>query len=235
MPRKVIVILTGMTVRATPSLICYTWRAVRTDIFWGRRPPPERPLQVEQVIFHPRQVFLQSLLAEAELERWREPAAPPGREAALELALLPLMRHTLEMRPLLEAALPVTERLEPDLRGPTRAAMLCLGYGELHSPTDRAWAREELLHMPVVGQELFEDLIRDGLERGLEKGRAEGELRRAQQVVLEAFAARFEDPPAALRDAVAQTGDLEQLSRWHREVVRAASSAAALAAVLPRP
>ena len=93
--------------------------------------------------------------------------------------------------------------------------------------------------MPVVGQELFEDLIRDGLERGLEqgleKGRAEGELHRARQAVLEAFSARFEDPPAALRDAVAQTEDLEQFSRWLREVVRAPSAPAALAAVLATP
>ena len=199
-------------------------RAVQTVIFWGRRPPPERPLRVQQVTFHPRQVFLQALLAETELERWRDRAAPLGREAALELAMLPLMCHTLEMRPLLEAALPVTERLEPDLRGPARAAMLCLGYGELHAPADRAWAREELLHMPVVGQELFEDLIRDG------------ELHRARAWLLEAFAARFEDPPpVALREAVAKADDLEQLSRWLREVVRAPSAAAALAAVLATP
>lgn len=93
--------------------------------------------------------------------------------------------------------------------------------------------------MPVVGQELFEDLIRDGLEQGLERGREqgrhEGELHQARLWLLEAFAARFEDPPAALREAVSKTSDLEQLSLWHREVVRAPSAAAALAAVLAAP
>ena len=95
---------------------------------------------------------------------------------AFELAMLPLMRHTLGMRALLEKALPVVERLDADLREPTRAAMLCLGYGELSSSADREWARRELLNMPVVGQELFEDLVRDGEEKGLERGRHEGEL-----------------------------------------------------------
>ena len=214
-------------------------RVVETVIFWGHRLPPEEPLHLPQVTFHPRQVFLQALLAETELARGRrraEAGAPLDREAALELVMLPLMRHTLGMRNLLEAALPVTERLEPDLRAPTRAAMLCLGYGELQSPTDRAWAREELLNVPVVGQELFEDLVRDGLEkgleRGLEQGRHEGELHQAQKAVLEAFTARFEDLPAAVREAVAKTSDMELLSQWHRAVVRAPDAAAAAAAVL---
>lgn len=139
--------------------------------------------------------------------------------------MLPLMHHTLGMCPLLEAALPVAEGLEPDLRTPTRAAMLCLGYGELRSPTDQAWARGELLNMPVVGQELFEDLIRDG--------ELAGALQQARAWLLEAFAARFEeDPPPAVRDAVAATSDLERLSLWHRAVVRAADAPAAAAAVL---
>ena len=206
-------------------------RAVHSVIFWGRRLPPSRPLRVQQVTFQPHQVFLQALLAEAELERWRQRAlqGPPlGREAALELAMLPLMHHTLGMRPLLEAALPVAEGLEPDLRAPTRAAMLCLGYGELQSPTDRLWARGELLNMPVVGQELFEDLVRDGEQ----KGELAGALRQAREAVVEAFAARFDAVPTAVREAVAQASDLKRLSQWHRGVVRAQDAAAAEAAVL---
>ena len=166
--------------------------------------------------------------------------------------MLPLMRHTLGMRALLEKALPVVERLDADLREPTRAAMLCLGYGELSSSADREWARRELLNMPVVGQELFEDLVRDGeekglekglerglergleqgLEQGLERGRHEGEVRQAQKSVLEAFAARFDAVPVAVRDAVAQASDLERLSQWLRVVVRAQDAAGAAAAVL---
>ena len=197
-----------------------------TVIFWGRRRGPERAFRLGQVTFQPRQVFLQDLFAEAELARWslRAKQGPLGREAALELAMLPLMRHTLGMRALLEAALPVAERLEADLRAPTRAAMLCLGYGELQTPTDRAWARGELLNMPVVGQELFEDLVRDG-ERA-------GAVHQAQKAVLEAFAARFDAVPTAVRDAVAQASDPERLSQWLRGVVRAQDAAGAAAAVL---
>ena len=200
----------------------YPGRTVATVIFWGRRRGPERAFRLGQVTFQPRQVFLQDLFAEAELARWslRAKQGPLGREAALELAMLPLMRHTLGMRALLEAALPVAERLEADLRAPTRAAMLCLGYGELQTPTDRAWARGELLNMPVVGQELFEDLVRDG------------EVHQAQKAVLEAFAARFDAVPTAVRDAVAQASDPERLSQWHRAVVRAQDAAGAAAAVL---
>ena len=237
----------------------YPGRVVETVIFWGHRPPSEEPLRLARVIFHPRQVFLQALLAETELGRWRrraEEGPPLGRAAALELVLLPLMRHTLGMRKLLEAALPVTEWLEPDLRAPTRAAMLCLGYGEMQSPTDRAWARLEVLNVPVVGQELFEDLVRDGLEKGLEeglekgrvkgleegleeglekgleKGRHDGEVRQAQKAVLEAFTARFDDPPATLREAVTKTDDLTLLTQWLRAVVRAPDATSAEAAVV---
>jgi len=127
------------------------------------------------------------------------------------------------MRNLLEAALPVTEQLELDLRAPTRAAMLCLGYSEL-APAGRAWAREELLSVPVVGQELFEDLVRDG--------RHEGELHQAQKSVLEAFTARFDATPAAVREAVGKASDLELLSQWLRAVVRAPDATTAAAAVL---
>ena len=80
------------------------------------------------------------------------------------------------------------------------------------------------MDVPVMGQELFEDLIRDG-ER-------QGELRQARAWLLEAFSARFEDPPSAVREAVGTTGDVEQLSRWHRAVVRAPDAATATAAIL---
>ena len=195
-------------------------------------------MRLQQVTFQPRQVFLQDLRAEAELARWRQRAkeGPLGRDAAMVLAMLPLMWHTLDMRILLEEALPIAERLDVDLRAPTRAAMLCLGYGELPSPTDRMWARGELLNMPVVGQELFEDLVRDGEQKGRQEGRQEGELagalRQAQEAVLEAFAARFDAVPTAVREAVAQASDLERLSQWLRAVVRAQDAAAAAAAVL---
>ncbi len=197
-------------------------RRVATVIYWGHRLPPARPLVLQQVTFHPRQVFLRDLLGEDELARWRLRAedGPLGREAALELAMLPLMQHMPGMRNLLEAALPLTEHLEPDLRAPTRAAMICLGYGELQSPTDRSWAREELLGVPVVGQELFEDLIHDG------------ELREARVALLDAFTARFEDPPAAIREAAAKTSDLDMLRQWLRAVVRAPDAASATTAVL---
>ncbi len=72
------------------------------------------------------------------------------------------------------------------------------------------------------------NLVRDGLE----KGRHEGELHQARVWLLEAFAARFEDPPAAVRDAVAATSDLERLSQWLRAVVRAADATEVAAAVL---
>ena len=110
--------------------------------------------------------------------------------------------------------------------------MLRLGYGELQTPTDRAWARGELLNMPVVGQELFEDLVRDGEEKGLERGRHEGAVHQAQKAVLEAFAARFDAVPTAVRDAVAQASGPERLSQWLRGVVRAQDAAGAAAAVL---
>ena len=210
-------------------------RSIHTVVFWGQRQPPERPLCLQQVIFNPRQVFLQSLLAEAELERWRlraQARIPLDREAALELAMLPLMRHTVGMRDLLDAALPVSNWLEQDLRDPVRAAMLCLGYSDLRTDTDREWARRELLNMPVVGQELFEDLIRDGLEKGRQEGRQEGVLHQAQKAVLEAFTARFDAAPVSVCDVVAKTSDLELLTRWHRTVVRAPDAAAAAAAVL---
>ena len=209
----------------------YPRQAVHTVVSWGRRLPSRQHLQVQQVTSQPHQVFLQAMLAEEEVERWRQGSQQEpslGREAALELAMLPLMRHTLGMRALLEAALPIAERLEADLRAPTRAATLCLGYGELQTPTDRAWARGELLNMAVVGQELFEDLVRDGEE----KGRREGEVHQAQKAVLEAFAARFDAVPTAVRDAVAQASDPERLSQWHRAVVRAQDAAGAAAAVL---
>ena len=208
---------------------------IHTVVFWGQRQPPERPLHLQEVVFNPRQVFLQALLAEEELERWRLRAqthTPLDREAALELAMLPLMHHSTGMRGLLEAALPVTDCLEHDLRDPVRAAMLCLGYTELQTDTDRAWARRELLNMPVVGQELFEDLIREGLEKGRQEGELAGALRQAQEAVLEAFAARFDAAPASVSDAVAKTTDLELLTRWHRAVVRAPDAASAAAAVL---
>jgi len=154
----------------------------------------------------------------------------------MELAMLPLMGHTLAMRRLLEAALPVADRLEEGLRAPVRAAMLCMGYGELQGLGEREWARGELLGMPVVGQELFEDLVRDGIERGRregrQEGRQEGELHLSRVWLLDAFAARFTDAPATVRDAVAASNDRGQLSRWFRAVIQARDVAEATRAIL---
>ncbi len=202
-------------------------QAVHSVIFWGHRQPPARLLQVHEVTFAPRQVFLQALVAEDELQRWRRrwEAGPLPREAALELAMLPLMRRTLGMRQLLEAALPLAQGLPEDLRTPVRAAMLCLGYGDLETPAEREWARRGLLGMPVVGQELFEDLVREGLEKGLEQGRQEGELGQARADLLKVFTLRLGAVPDAVQQAVAATDDLPLLGRWF-EIVACAKDAA---------
>ena len=215
--------------------------AVHSVIFWGQRQPSARILQVHEVTFAPHQVFLQALVAEEELRRWRRrwEAGPLPREAAMELAMLPLMRHGLRMRELVEEALPLAEGLEEDLRTPVRAAMLCLGYGELETPAEREWARRGLLGMPVVGQELFEDLVRDGLEKGRQEGRQEGrregrhegELRQAREYLLKVFTLRLGAVPDAVQQAVAAADDLQRLNRWFELVACATDAAAAERAI----
>ena len=59
-----------------------------------------------------------------------------------------------------------------------------------------------------------------------------GRSTRRKKAVLEAFAARFDAVPAAVRDTVAQASDLERLSQWLRVVVRAQDADGAAAAVL---
>lgn len=73
-------------------------------------------------------------------------------------------------------------------------------------------------------QTLFTDLEKRGEKRGA--------LRQAREAVLEAFAARFDAVPDTVRHAVSQAADLDQLHRWHREVVRARDEAEAARAVL---
>ena len=198
----------------------YPHRAVHTVVFWGRRQPSPRPPQVHQVTFAPHQVFLRTMDAEAEMARWRPFLDSGGvlpREEALVLAMLPLMRHAPPMRVLLQEALAVTAGLEEDLREPVRAAMLCLGYAELETEDDQAWARGVLLGMPVVGQELFQDLVQQGLR--------EGELRQARQWLLKVLAIRLGSVPEAVRQAVTQQGDLERLTQWLEAVERTRDAA----------
>ena len=63
------------------------------------------------------------------------------------------------------------------------------------------------------GQTLFADLEKRGA------------LRKAREDVLEAFAARFEAVPTAVRSAVEETEDLDVLSHWLRAVIRAQTAA----------
>ncbi len=208
--------------------------AVQTMVLWGTRRPPARALHVQQVTFRARQVFLRSLVAEDDLARWRWVAERRGRlprEAAMELTAVPLMGRTVAMRALLEQALALAERLDPDLRDAVRGAMLCLGYDALPDPSDRAWARKGLSGVPVKDQ-LWEDLKRDLMEiyhaDWRAEGRAEGALAQARVWLAEAFRGRFGAVPAAVEQAIAATTDLAQLSAWHRYVIAAKPESPAL-------
>ena len=85
-----------------------------------------------------------------------------------------------------------------------------------------------LLGMPVVGQELFEDLIREGMEKGLRQG----ELRQARQAVLDVFLVRFQAVPAEVRQAVEQAGRLDVLRAWLERTALATDASAAARAIL---
>ncbi len=74
-----------------------------------------------------------------------------------------------------------------------------------------------LFGLPVVGQELFEDLIHDG------------ELR---QAVLDVFLVRFHAVPAEVHHAVEQAGRLAVLRAWYQEAIRATDASAAARAIL---
>jgi hypothetical protein len=100
--------------------------------------------------------------------------------------------------------------------------MGALGYDALE-PADRPRLLEVLGRMPFP-QTLFTDLERRGEQRGA--------LRQAREAVLEAFAARFAAVPDPVQHAVSQVADLDQLHRWHRDVVRARDEAEAARAVL---
>ncbi len=78
------------------------------------------------------------------------------------------------------------------------------------------------------GQTLFADLRREGEKLGEKRGA----LRKAREDVLEAFAARFDAVPTAVRSAVDGTEDLDVLSRWLRAIIRAQTAADAERAVL---
>jgi hypothetical protein len=104
--------------------------------------------------------------------------------------------------------------------------MGALGYDSL-GPEERPRLLEVLGRMPF-GQTLFADLRREGEERGEKRGA----LCKAREAVLEAFAARFDAVPTAVRSAVDETEALDVLSRWHRAVIRAQTAADAERAVL---
>ena len=81
-----------------------------------------------------------------------------------------------------------------------------------------------LLGMPIVGQELFEDLIREGMEKG--------ELRQARQAVLDVFLVRLQSVPAEVRQAVEQAGRLAMLRGWLETTALATDASAAAHAIL---
>ena len=166
------------------------------------------------------QVFLASLNGRAALARLRA-QAPVGlsNDDALELALIPAMDHG--GRPMWEVLadlVPLAAGLDPAWAPAVVGTMGALGYDAL-GPSERPRLLEVLGRMPFP-QTLFRDL------------EARGALHQARAAVLETFAARFDTVPAAVRQAVSGTEDIDQLHRWLRAVVRAQDEVAAVQAVL---
>ena len=205
-------------------------RRVELALVWvrARRPARVRPLRTQRASVAAHQTFLASLDGRAALERLQA-HAPTGlaSDDAVELALVPLMDHG--PRPtwdVLAQLAPLAAALPPAWGPAVVGAMGALGYDTL-GPEERPRLLEVLGRMPF-GQTLFADLRREGEKRGEERGA----LRKAREYVLEAFAARFDAVPAAVRSAVEGTEDLDRLSQWLRAVIRAQTAADAERAVL---
>ena len=205
---------------------------IETVAFWGRLHSTQVKIQCGHASLKARQVALPTMDGATALQAVRERVKsrlPLQTDDILLLATLPLMRHGMRMWTVLEQAAPLTEALDPELRRGVVTAMGSLAYSAL-DPAERPFLLEVLRQMPA-GQELFEDLRREGRQEGLQEGRHEGALATARQAVLDAFEARFDGVPEAVRDAVHQTGDPDRLNRWLRAVVRARDAAAAQQAV----
>ena len=214
----------------------YPAARVESVIFWGRQHGPVRRLRCGRATLEAHQVFLADMDGEAELSRLQSTAragAMLGDGDILILATLPLMRHSARVWDVLEEAAPLAAALPADVERGVVTAMGALAYGALRVG-ERPRLLEVLGRMPA-GQELFEALREEGRAQGRREGQAqgrreghrEGELRRARQAVLEAFEARFDLVPDAVRGAVSAATDLGLLSAWHRAVVRAPDAAAA--------
>ena len=194
-------------------------RRVELALVWvrARRPARVRPLRTQRASVAAHQTFLPSLDGRAALERLR--ARAPGSlsgDDAVELALAPLMDHGPRRAWDVLAELgPLAAALPPAWGPAVVGVMGALGYDALE-PEERPRLLEVLGRMPF-GQTLFADLRREGEKWGA--------LRKAREDVLEAFAARFEAVPTAVRSAVEETEDLEVLGRWHRAVIRAQTAA----------
>ena len=203
---------------------------VELALFWdgARRPARVRPVRAQRASVAAYQVFLASLDGRAALARLRAHApAALGSDDALELALAPAMDHGgRPMWDVLEDLAPLAAGLDPEWAAVVVGAMGALAYDALE-PAERPRLLEVLGRMPFP-QTLFTDLERRGEERGEQRGA----LRQAREAVLEAFAARFAAVPDPVQHAVSQVADLDQLHRWHRDVVRARDEAEAARAVL---
>jgi len=194
---------------------------VELALFWdgARRPARVRPVRAQRASVAAHQVFLASLDGRAALDRLRAQAPALSNDDALELALVPAMDHGgRPMWDVLEDLAPLAAGLDPEWAAVVVGAMGALGYDALE-PADRPRLLEVLGRMPFP-QTLFTDLEKRGA------------LRQAREAVLDAFAARFDAVPNTVQHAVSQAADLDQLHRWHREVVRARDEAEAERAVL---
>ncbi len=205
-------------------------RRVELALFWvrARHPARVRPLRVQRASMAAHQTFLASLDGRAALQRLKARAsAGLAGDDAIELALAPLMDHgERPMWDVLAELAPLATALPPAWGPAVVGAIGALGYDSL-GPEERPRLLEVLGRMPF-GQTLFADLRREGEELGKKRGA----LCKAREAVLEAFAARFDAVPTAVRSAVDETEDLDVLSRWHRAVIRAQTAADAERAVL---
>jgi predicted transposase YdaD len=89
--------------------------------------------------------------------------------------------------------------------------------------------------MPI-GEQLVRDLIAQGVAQGeklgLEKGRAEGELAKAREALLDVLTARFGRVSDEVRQRVQVTTDTALLKEWLLAVAQADSAAQAEGVVL---
>jgi predicted transposase YdaD len=70
---------------------------------------------------------------------------------------------------------------------------------------------------------LAERWMEEGKRKGLEEGERKGALAAAREAVLDALGARFGPVPAAVRERIEQTAELDLLRAWHRSAVVAES------------